>query len=142
MTFDQDIGKVVIFGGAPPIPTMLRDTWLYDYTRNEWTEIDSSDNPSASWSSRMVYDSEIGKVVLFGGRSGDFETWGDTWVLDTAEGTWREASSEPISTDGQEGSTEGQDDESSQTGIPGFPLESIIIGLAFGVFLLFLYLKR
>lgn len=137
MTFDPDIGKVVIFGGAPPVPTMLRDTWLYDYTRNEWTEIVSSDNPSASWSSRMVYDSEIGKVVLFGGTSGPRETYGDTWILDTVNGEWSIAgASEPISTEGQEGSTEGQDDESGQTGIPGFPLPSIILSIVLIMILL------
>lgn len=122
MTFDQDIGKVVIFGGSPGGDTKLGDTWLYDYARNEWTEIDSSDNPSARANSRMVYDSEIGKVVLFGGQSGFRETWGDTWILDTAEGTWREASTEPTS-------IEGQDEEISQNWIPGFPYDSIIIGL-------------
>ncbi len=69
----------------------------------------------------MVYDSEIGKVVLFGGTSGDFETWGDTWVLDTVNGEWSIAA-EPTS-------AEGEDDEPSQTGIPGFPNASIIMGL-------------
>jgi len=137
MTFDQDIGKVVIFGGSPGGDTKLGDTWLYDYARNEWTEIDSSDNPSARANSRMVYDSEIGKVVLFGGRSGDFDTWGDTWFLDTVNGEWSIAgASEPVSTDGQEGSAEGQDNESGQTGIPGFPLPSIILSIVLIMILL------
>ena len=60
----------------------------------------------------------------------------DLWALDIAEGTWREVSSEPVSTEGQEGSTEGQDEESGQTGIPGFPLHSIILSMVLIMILL------
>lgn len=131
MTFDQDIGKVVIFGGSPGGDAKLGDTWLYDYARNEWTEIDSSDNPSARANSRMVYDSEIGKVVLFGGQSGFRETWDDTWILDTVNGEWSIAGASPPSTE-----TGGNNDDSSN-GIPGFPTISILLGL-----LLYISLKR
>jgi N-acetylneuraminic acid mutarotase len=128
MTFDQDIGKVVIFGGSPGGDAKLGDTWLYDYTRNEWTQINSSDNPSARDHSRMVYDSEIGKVVLFGGTSGFRETWDDTWILDTVNGEWSIAA-EPTS-------AEREDDEPSQTGIPGFPLPAIILSMVLIMILL------
>ena len=123
MTFDQDIGKVVIFGGSPGGDAKLGDTWLYDYTRNEWTQINSSDNPSARDHSRMVYDSEIGKVVLFGGTSGFHETWDDTWILDTVNGEWIFAvTSLPTGTENDRDDTSGS--------IPGFPMVSIIIALA------------
>ena len=56
------------------------------------------------------------------------QTWGDTWVLDTVNGEWSIAA-EPTS-------AEGEDDEPSQTGILGFLLESIIIGLIAAIIIL------
>ena len=123
MTFDLDIGKVVIFGGSPGGDTKLSDTWLYDYTRNEWIEINSSVNPSARENSCMVYDSKIGKVVLFGGTLGFRESLDDTWILDTVNGEWIVAVTSLPSTE------TGDDDGSSSKGIPGFPTISVLIGL-------------
>ena len=123
MTFDKDFEKVVIFGGSPGGDIKLGDTWLYDYARNEWTEIKSSVNPSARECSCMVYDSRIGKVVLFGGGAGFKESLDDTWILDTVNGEWSVADTYVPSTE------IGDDDLNSSKGIPGFPIISVLIGL-------------
>jgi len=78
----------------------------------------------------MAYDEAHGKIIMFGGLS----EWGepplaDLWILDPAEGTWEEVSSEPVT-------TEEEDTGSDRTGIPGFPLQSMIIGLILVAFLL------
>jgi hypothetical protein len=78
----------------------------------------------------MAYDQAHGKVIMFGGLS----EWrapplDDLWVLDPAERTWREVSSEPII-------TEEEDTGPEQTGIPGFPFPSILIGLILITFIL------
>ena len=52
----------------------------------------------------------------------------DLWVLDTDEGGWQEVSYEPIIAEEETGP--------SQTGIPGFPLQSILLGLALTALLL------
>jgi hypothetical protein len=60
---------------------------------------------------------------MFGGLS----EWGeppldDLWVLDPVERTWQEVSSEPIT-------AEEEDTGPDQIEIPGFPLQSILLGL-------------
>jgi hypothetical protein len=123
MTFDKDFEKVVIFGGSPGGDIKLGDTWLYDYARNEWTEINSSDNPSARESSCMVYDSRIGKVVLFGGGAGFKESLDDTWILDTVDGEWS------ITVKSLPSTETGDNDFRTPIGIPGCPTISVLIGL-------------
>lgn len=131
----DDKGTMVVFGGSGARDAVLDDTWLYDLSTNTWERLDTDEKPPERESSALVYDPVNEKFILFGGLKNVGEPpLNDLWVLDTAEGTWREVSSEPVSTEGQEGSTEPtsaeeEDDESSQTGIPGFPLPSIILSM-------------
>jgi hypothetical protein len=99
---------------------------------HSFPHLDASESiPPARFGHSMVYDPVNERVLLFGGavRDDGYTFFDELWVLDLAEGTWREVSSEPVSTEGQEGSAEGQDDEPGQTGIPGFPLPSIILSI-------------
>lgn len=137
IAYDGDRGKMVVFGGSGATTPVLDDTWLYDLSTNAWERLDTDVKPPERENSALVYDPVHEKLILFGGlREIGEPPLDDLWALDTAEGTWREASSEPVSTDGQEGPTEGQDDESSQTGIPGFPLPSIILSMVLIMILL------
>lgn len=137
LAYDGGSGKMVAFGGELAGDISGSDTWLFDASTNSWEAIISDETPPRRANSAMAYDPAHGKIIMFGGLA----DWGeppldDLWILDTAEGTWREASSEPVSTEGQEGSTEGQDVESGQTGIPGFPLPSIILSIVLIMILL------
>jgi hypothetical protein len=128
---------MVAFGGELAGDISGSDTWLFDASTNSWEAIISDETPPKRANSAMAYDLAHGKIIMFGGLA----DWGeppldDLWILDTAEGTWRGASSEPVSKDGQEDPTEGQDDESGQTGIPGFPPPSIILSMVLIIILL------
>ena len=127
---------MVVFGGAGMGDASLDDTWLYDLSTNTWERLDTHEKPPGREISALVYDPVHEKIILFGGlREIGEPPLDDLWVLDVADGTWREVSSEPVSTDEQEDPAEGQDDESSQTGIPGFPLPSIILSIVLTMFL-------
>ena len=137
ITYDDARGTMVVFGGSGENDAVLDDTWLYDLSTNTWKRLDTDVKPPNRENSALVYNPAHDKLILFGGiREIDEPPLDDLWVLDIAEGTWREMSSEPVSTEGQEGSTEGQDDESGQTGIPGFPLLSIILSMVLIMILL------
>jgi hypothetical protein len=87
--------------------------------------------PPRRMNSAMVYDQAKGKIVMFGGLA----EWGeppldDLWVLDPVDEGWQEVSSEPIV-------VEEKEIEPSQIGIPGFPIQSILLGL-----ILFILLSR
>jgi N-acetylneuraminic acid mutarotase len=144
IAYDEDRGKMVVFGGSGATTPVLDDTWLYDLSTNAWERLDTDEKPPERENSALVYDPFNGKFILFGGLKEIGEApLNDLWLLDIAEGTWREADSEPVSTDGQEGPTEGEGNESSQTGIPGFPVVSLVLGLLISmVFLSFAAHRR
>ena len=90
MAFDARRGKVVLFGGEVGA-TLLGDTWEWDGSR--WAHVCSSSSCSASapparYAAAMVYDSERGVTVLFGGEE-QSGVLGDTWEWDGA--SWRNA---------------------------------------------------
>jgi len=137
IAYHENRGAMVVFGGSGTATPVLDDTWLYDLSANTWEMLDTDEKPPGRENSALVYDPVNEKIILFGGLKEIGEPpLNDLWILDIAEGTWQEAGFEPVSTEEEEGSTEGQEDETSQTGIPGFPTSSIILGFALVMLLL------
>ncbi len=75
MAYDASVGRVVLFGGVTTIPPGHDDTWLYDTANDTWSQLEEGDGPSKRWAAGLVYDSESGASVLFGGSAGGGETW-------------------------------------------------------------------
>lgn len=66
--FDLIQGKVLIYGGLQSGPTLtLNDTWTFDGAT--WTQLTPATTPPPRWGHKMVYDSQRGRIVTFGGRS-------------------------------------------------------------------------
>jgi hypothetical protein len=109
---------------------VLDDTWLYDLSTNTWERLYTDEKPPERENSALVYDPVHEKFILFGGLVEFGEPpLGDLWVLDTAEGTWREILPEATPPD-------EPPDKPDQRGIPGFPPASIALGIALFVLLL------
>jgi hypothetical protein len=72
VAFDPDHNRIVLFGGKagdPQSPTrhQVGDTWLFD--GSTWIKPTAlTDAPCAMHSTRMVWDANIHRVVLFGGQ--------------------------------------------------------------------------
>jgi len=90
-------GNVLLFGGSTDGGNVLfDDTWLFTYDSasktSAWTELFPTNAPSARYSPAMAYDSQNGKVLLFGGV--DYSGYrNDTWLFctdGTGAGTWTE----------------------------------------------------
>jgi hypothetical protein len=90
MVFDTTRNRVVMFGGRQASSdrdgreTYLNDTWAYQ--NDNWTRIDSAQNPDARQFPAMAYDRARDKVILYGGNilSADektFPPFEDTWEL-------------------------------------------------------------
>jgi hypothetical protein len=77
VTFDQTLGKVVLFGGAGAGP--LADTWTYNGT--VWTQVTTATAPSARSGAAMAYEGSRAKSVLFGGTS-SLGGQNDMWRFD------------------------------------------------------------
>jgi hypothetical protein len=75
-------GNRVLFGRSAGENVFLGDTWEWD--GQAWMRIDAP-GPPARAEAVMVFDSKRGRIVLFGGHSGQGEArrrFGDTWEWD------------------------------------------------------------
>lgn len=88
MAYDEDLQKVVLFGGQIPGGLFKNDTWTWDGTN--WVQLAVS-GPSARVGHGMTYESACGGIYLFGGLSpttvlGDlWKFQGGAWTLVQAE---------------------------------------------------------
>ena len=85
MIYDSLAAKFILFGGDH-FGTRLSDTWTYDLSRNNWTELTPSSSPGARNFHSMVYNSKYDKVILFGGWGGFYLS--DTWVYHLESNKW------------------------------------------------------
>lgn len=91
MAFDSRRGRIVLFGGQDSTPpySFLLDTWEWDGTT--WSELTPAASPPGRILLGMAYDSARGRVVLFGGTTGDLLA--DTWEYDGT--TWEDVTPRP-----------------------------------------------
>jgi len=83
--------KVLLFSGRRTFDNCFSDTWLYDYSDNNWTNITPiSTSPSARYGHRMVSIQGDDKVLLFGGATSGSANYflNDTWTYDLSDNTW------------------------------------------------------
>lgn len=90
MVYDSDNQKIMIFGGRNLLAPgqALADTWEFDLSTNEWTEILPGSHPSRRMDFSMVYDNNVQKSILFGGYRFDDITLGDTWTYTYNTNSW------------------------------------------------------
>jgi hypothetical protein len=85
MCYDSDKVEILLFGGltiaSAPGTVFLGDTWVWK--ENVWTQM-ADTGPSPRDGFDLVYDSSRKKAILFGGRSGYYQTdvLNDTWEWD------------------------------------------------------------
>lgn len=98
MVYDSNNHKVIVFGGrnteAPG--EALEDTWIFDPSTNEWTEVLPLSHPSNRMDFSMVYDSSIQKAILFGGFRFPGSSLGDTWTYTSGSNSWSNVMGEAL----------------------------------------------
>lgn len=94
IALDPKTGKVVLFStfvnckGSDPASCGV-ETWIYDTRNNTFKNVTSGTEPLLRWGSRMVYDTESRRAIVFGGSDGRTkETLNDTWAFDFETNTW------------------------------------------------------
>ena len=92
MAYDPTTGTAVLFGGYLGNYVTSNETWTWDGVT--WTQqFPPVSPPPRTWNtSGMVFDSLVGKVVMFGGwnYTGVFSFMNDTWEWDGTSKTWTE----------------------------------------------------
>jgi len=91
MLYDAVNEDIILFGGMKDNNNVegsyLNDTWLYNYSENHWSEVQSSIGPGDRNTPAMVYDPTKERVILFGGINQDY-FFNDTWELDLNTYEW------------------------------------------------------
>jgi len=101
MAYDVQSDRMVLFTGEffygirenPPAEP-ASETWTYDYNTDTWTNMEPTEAPHGLNGTRMVYDAESDRMILFGGLdaesipTGDFRFLNDTWAYDLDANTW------------------------------------------------------
>lgn len=83
MEYDYNQGKMLLFGGYyyDGNMTFYDETWEYDGIR--WTQLFPSNHPTTRETASMIYDTNLGRIVLFGGgQYAGSVVFNDTWVWD------------------------------------------------------------
>ncbi len=96
MVYDSESHKMVLFGGIGDDVITMGETWVYDPMANNWTNMVPIISPPKRHAPSMAYNSEIDRIILFGGTdpwSGAREDhMNDTWSYDLNTNTWIELS--------------------------------------------------
>ena len=100
---DPENGRMVLFGGAYEFPDSLSGkTWAYGYADKTWTELISDESPSPRSFHNMVYDAFAGKMVLFGGVTGEWDRFipkanysDELWLFDPGTDQWSQVTPIP-----------------------------------------------
>jgi len=64
--------------------------YTYDYTADDWTEIECSTPPGRYWYS-TAYDADLGRMIVFGGIrwiGGYGKMYDETWMCDSETNAW------------------------------------------------------
>lgn len=77
--------KVVLYGGTAGGNKYLDETWVYDYSDNNWERKLPVNNPGAKGGHAMATIFGTDKIVLFGGDFVD----NTTWIYDLSENNWK-----------------------------------------------------
>ena len=89
MCYDENRGKVVLFGGTKDMENLENDTWEWDGMK--WEKI-ATEGPGGRAHFPMVYDSRNKEVILFGGLGEGYKKLNDTWEWDGKK--WKEIKTE------------------------------------------------
>ncbi len=103
LAYDKTSDQVVLFGGNSTPFALYGDTWTYDGV--DWTQQQPTTMPPARTDNALVFDPDLGKVVMFGGLAGPCEDCGeprlnDTWLWDGSNWAQEQTSLSPSARSG------------------------------------------
>jgi len=91
--YDSVTNTIIIFGGYNCKTTYYNDVWILKNANDvtgtpSWTQLSPSGaGPNPRESSSAVYDPTSNTLIVFGGDTGQSQSFGDIWLLSNANGT-------------------------------------------------------
>ncbi|MCI4366326.1 MAG: PKD domain-containing protein [Thermoplasmata archaeon] len=90
LAYDPSAGQVVMFGGVQSYSPFHSTNLTWFYSGGNWTSANLSPHPTARLAGSMVYDPDLGGLVLFGGYNNSDPSGGtllnDLWLFKA--GAW------------------------------------------------------
>lgn len=91
--YDSADEVMLLFCTVDSMFNLLNETWSYDASANDWTNLLATNAPSFRAYSSAVYDSQSEKLVMFGGITdlmGVSKFVNETWSFDFTSNAWTE----------------------------------------------------
>ena len=80
--------KVLMFGGnLGKDHSDLNETWIYDYSENNWYQIQCDSSPAPRNDHRMIQISEK-EVLLYAGNNSNMSSFNDVWIFNLDSLNW------------------------------------------------------
>jgi N-acetylneuraminic acid mutarotase len=98
LAYNTVADRTILYGGVSPQDVEIAlETWLYDYSSNNWTQLKPAENPGWRTRHAMAYSSAADRIILFGGQNVTkrFNYTDDTWVFDFNTTTWTDVTRRP-----------------------------------------------
>jgi len=86
-----DSNILIVFGGNTDTPQehLLGDTWMFNFSSNEWRNLSLIESPSARCCSSMVYSPISHDLFLYGGLDANYQSGlDDLWQFDSSDLKW------------------------------------------------------
>ncbi len=94
MAYDSSSKKIVLYGGVRIANSGNNpagyDTWEWDGASRTWNQrvAPASGAPTVQYGETLVYDPELGHVIMIGGVDQSADSLSDTWQWDSTQGVW------------------------------------------------------
>ncbi|HYM40042.1 MAG TPA: kelch repeat-containing protein, partial [Thermoplasmata archaeon] len=96
LVYDTAADRVLLFGGGAIAPDVFylgtNQTWSYDYTNDNWTQLVPAVSPPSRFGASMAYDPKADRTFLFGGCTNGYmegcSVANDTWSYEYGTNTW------------------------------------------------------
>lgn len=107
LVYDDAGQRLWLFGGRVQ-GRGSDELWAFDIGGQRWSRIATPGGPPARWGHVAVFDSKRRQMVLFSGQS-SAGFFNDTWLFDTVQHQWKEATPSGASPSARYGSCAGYD---------------------------------
>jgi len=95
-SYDTQSDRIVLFGGfgcKSVNDSVFSDTWIYNYDDNTWTRMNPNNSPQARCYGSMIFNTNLNKTILWGGRQIEPITDNSIWEYNLEEDNWRKIKS-------------------------------------------------
>lgn len=90
LSLDEANSRLILFSGSANYPDIPHDTWEFDLTSNQWSQLNLSIQPSKRLLHPLVYNNLSDRMFLYGGADlADLNTpYDDLWKFDCSTNEW------------------------------------------------------